>query len=327
MNVVRQVSPMRKRRTQALTAPERMTISVVVPTYMRVDDLSRCIAALDSQLRVPDEVIVVWRAGDEETERLLAERTGGRTRIRGVCVDEPGQVAALNVGLQAAAGDIVAFTDDDAAPFLDWLLRIEQHFKADGRLGGVGGRDYWDGVHRKGNHPVVGRVQWFGRCIGFHHEGVGEPRNVEILKGANMSFRRGAISNGFDRRLRGDGAQVANDLKLALEVRKQGWTLVYDPNVAVDHYLAVRHDDDKRTYRTPAAQTNASHNQALALLDYLSLWQVPVYLAWTVAIGSREVPGIAQVIRLKLSGVDRVGSIYWASLRGTLAGIRTWLRR
>lgn len=305
-----------------------MTVSVVVPSYMRPDELRRCIAALAAQLRPADEVIVVWRTGDKGAERLVAETAGRGVPIRGLCVDLPGQVAALNAGLEAAKGDIIAFTDDDAAPFPDWVLRIEQHFRADSRLGGLGGRDHWDGVRGKGNHAVVGRVQWFGRCIGFHHAGRGEPRAVDILKGANMSFRRSAIEAiGFDPRLRGDGAQVANDLKLALQVKKQGWALVYDPNVAVDHYMAPRHDDDKRTYRSAAAQSNASHNQALALLEYLSPWQVPIYLIWTFAIGSREVPGVAQAIRLKLRGVDRVGSIYLASLRGILAGIRTWLRR
>ena len=306
----------------------RMTISVVVPSYMRVDDLRRCIAALARQVRPADEIIIVWRTGDEETERLVAETGEEGTHIRSVRVDQSGQVAALNAGLQAATGDIVAFTDDDAAPLPDWLLRIEQHFRADSRLGGLGGRDFLGGVRQKGSRTVVGRVQWFGRCIGFHHDGVGEPRAVDILKGANMSFRRATIDAiGFDQRLRGEGAQVANDLKLALEVKKRGWALVYDPNVAVDHYMAARHDDDKRTDRSAAAQANAAHNQALALLEYLAPWQVPIYLAWALMVGTREIPGIAQVVRLKLRGINRVGRIYRASLSGTLSGIRTWLRR
>lgn len=317
-----------KRRKQPPAQRQRLTLSVVVPSYMRPDELRRCCEALVRQVRPADEIIIVWRAGDEATERLAAEATGWGANVVAIRVELPGQVAALNAGLRAAKGDLVAFTDDDAAPFPDWTLRIEQHFRANERLGGLGGRDHWDGVRGKGSRAVVGRVQWFGRCIGFHHEGYGEPRSVEILKGANMSFRRSVIEPiGFDWRLRGEGAQVANDLKLALQVKKRGWTLTYDPNVAVDHYMAVRHDDDQRTYRSAVAHSNASHNKALALLEYLPPWRVPIYLIWALVIGTSEMPGVAQAIRLRIRGTKDVGRIYRSSLHGTLAGIGTWLRR
>jgi cellulose synthase/poly-beta-1,6-N-acetylglucosamine synthase-like glycosyltransferase len=319
---------MKKPRKPPSVSPQRLTLSVVVPSYMRPVELRRCCEALSRQVQPADEIIIVWRAGDEVTERLVAEVAGWGGSIVAVRVEQPGQVAALNAGLRAAKGDIVAFTDDDAAPLPDWTLRIGQHFSADDRLGGLGGRDHWDGVRGKGSHAVVGRVQWFGRCIGFHHAGVGDPRRVEILKGVNMSFRRSVIEPiGFDHRLRGEGAQVANDLNLALQVKKRGWTLTYDPSVAVDHYMAVRHDDDQRTYRSALAQSNASHNSALSLLEYLPAWRVPIYLIWALAIGSSEIPGIAQAMRLQMRGTKSVGRIYRASLHGTLAGIGTWLRR
>jgi hypothetical protein len=44
--------------------------------------------------------------------------------------------------------------------------------------------------------------------IGNHHLGVGEPREVDVLKGVNMSYRRTAIADiHFDERMRGTGAQ------------------------------------------------------------------------------------------------------------------------
>jgi cellulose synthase/poly-beta-1,6-N-acetylglucosamine synthase-like glycosyltransferase len=116
----------------------------------------------------------------------------------------------MNAGLDAACGDIIAFTDDDAAPHTDWLERIEAHFLSDTNIGGVGGRDWvYHGTQlEEGEREVVGQVQWFGRVIGEHHLGVGEAREVDVLKGVNMSFRRSAIGNALrsaDARYRSPG--------------------------------------------------------------------------------------------------------------------------
>src|SRR4029078_12955747 len=142
------------------------------------------------------------------TNQLLENRMAALC-VRKVVVGEPGQVAALNLGLKQSQGDIIAITDDDAVPHPHWLEYIEGHFKRDPMIGAVGGREY---VYR-GAHLVdekkrrVGVVQWFGRAIGNHAAGFGNVREVEILKGANMSYRRKAIEGLlFYRRLRGDGA-------------------------------------------------------------------------------------------------------------------------
>lgn len=50
-----------------------MKLTVLVPTYRRPDDLSRCLSALLRQQRTPDEIVVVARADDEATHACLAE--------------------------------------------------------------------------------------------------------------------------------------------------------------------------------------------------------------------------------------------------------------
>ena len=86
-----------------------------------------------------------------------------------------------------------------------------------------------------------------GKICGNHHLGVGAPRTVSLLKGANMIYRRSAVGGlRFDTRLRGKGAQPCNDLSFSLSVRRTGWKMVYDPRVAVDHFPAERFDDNGR---------------------------------------------------------------------------------
>src|SRR3954453_17058366 len=129
---------------------EALSVAVLIPTFRRPEELARCLAALAAQRRRPDRVLGVARAGEEPTQRAAAAGPGGLA-VERVLVAAPGQVAALNAGLDALREDVVAITDDDCLPRPDWLERIERHFAADPRLGGLGGADRLAG----GRVPVV----------------------------------------------------------------------------------------------------------------------------------------------------------------------------
>jgi GT2 family glycosyltransferase len=303
-----------------------LNISVIVPTYRRVRDLLYCLEGLDKQLLKPYELLVIVRGSDLQTKAALQSRVDeGRLRI--VEVNQPGVVHALNMGIQHAVGDIIAITDDDAVPREDWLLRIEAIFREHPEVGGVGGRDW---VHHgdrivTGSKKTVGRLTWYGRVIGNHHLGAGDAREVDVLKGANMSFRRAALRGiAFEQLLRGTGAQVHNDLDISLSVRRAGWKLIYNPDVAVDHYPSLRHDEDQRGVFHPKALVNAVHNETLALLKHMKGIQRPVFLAWSILIGTSSAPGIIQFMRFW----PRERQVAWkkllASFRGRYEGWLTW---
>jgi cellulose synthase/poly-beta-1,6-N-acetylglucosamine synthase-like glycosyltransferase len=307
-----------------------MKMTVLVPTYRRPKDLERCLKALQQQIRSADEAIVVVRDTDRETCQLLDTLFTARPLpLQTLKVTIPGQVNALNIGLEYSTGDIIAITDDDAAPHPDWLERIEAHFLADERVGGVGGRDYMYFGNRleDGAKKTVGKISWFGRAVGNHHLGFGTARAVDVLKGANMSYRRTAIEGlQFDNRLRGSGAQVHNDLGFSLTVKNRGWKLIYDPAVAVDHYPAQRFDEDQRHAFNAIAWANRSHNETVELLDYLILPQKIVYSIWAVLVGTREVFGFIQLFRFLPTEKGLAAQKWWASVRGRWQGLQTWIR-
>jgi cellulose synthase/poly-beta-1,6-N-acetylglucosamine synthase-like glycosyltransferase len=231
------------------------------------------------------------RDADAESRALLQGCEFASSTLRVVTVSVPGMVAALNAGLEAARANIIAITDD-VVPRPDWLARINTYFRADPKVGGVGGRDWihHDGKVEGGARKVVGRVQWFGRVVGNHHLGVGKPREVCVLKGANMSYRRAAIQGvRFDERLRGTGAQVHNDLAFSLAVRRAGWKLIYDPSVAVDDYLAPRFGEDQRDRYD---WTSAAYNETLSLLEHLTPMRRLVFIIWAVLVRTRSSPGL-----------------------------------
>ncbi len=304
-----------------------LTISVVIPSYRRPKDLARCLDALKKQKRPADDVLVVVRDTDTETWTFIQTLNPEFLPLRTATVSVSGVVAAMNAGMDAAGGDIIAFTDDDAAPHTDWLERIEAHFLSDSNIGGVGGRDWvYHGTQlEEGEREIVGQVQWFGRVIGEHHLGVGEAREVDVLKGVNMSFRRSAIGQlRFDERMRGTGAQVHFELAFSLALKRSGWKLIYDPKVAVNHYPAQRFDEDRRNRFNDIALLNAVHNETLVLLENLPSTRRTAFAIWATCVGTRDAPGFLQWLRFLPKEGTLAGQKLLASLRGRWQAWETW---
>jgi glycosyltransferase involved in cell wall biosynthesis len=295
-----------------------MKLTVLVPSYRRSADLFRCLTALSKQTRPAEQVLVVLRSDDAETSETI-RAFQDRLPLEAVEVAISGQVHALNAGLARCHGDIVAITDDDAAPRPEWLARIEGHFAADPEIGGVGGRDwiYNDGVIELGDSKIVGTILWFGRVVGDHHRGVGPARDVDILKGANCSFRMAAIKPiGFDTRLRGSGAQVHNDMLVSLAVKHSGWRLIYDPQVTVDHYLGKRHDRDQRGKLNRDATVDRAYNLRLAMNEIQPAGRRMAAFLWQFAIGTTEAPGLLWVWRHVARGRKNILTVYQATRTG-----------
>ena len=273
---------------------------------------------------------MVVRDTDAETWQFLAQFNLDKLPLHTVKVTQPGVVAALNAGLAAVEGDIVSITDDDAAPHPDWLERIAAYFSCDSRLGGLGGRDW---IHHGSkledeSRLVVGQLQWFGRVIGNHHLGVGEPREVDVLKGVNMSFRTQAIGQlRFDKRMRGAGAQVHFEMAFTLALKRAGWKIIYDPNVAVDHYPAQRFDEDQRNNFNEIAFINLVHNETLVLLEHLPFIRRIIFLFWAVFVGTCDSLGLLQWLRFLPSQGQLAGKKLLASWRGRWQGYKQFVIR
>jgi cellulose synthase/poly-beta-1,6-N-acetylglucosamine synthase-like glycosyltransferase len=282
---------------------------------------------LQEQTKPVFQIIVVVRDIDAETWQFLEEFKDSNLPLQSVKVTVTGVVAALNAGLEAVMGDTLSITDDDAAPHPDWLERITAHFMADNNIGGVGGRDW---VHHGSkleddSREIVGKLQWFGRVIGDHHLGVGEPREVDVLKGVNMSFRSRAITGlRFDERMRGTGAQAHFEMSFTLALKRAGWQLLYDPKVAVDHYPAQRFDEDQRNNFNDIAFINIVHNETLALLEHLSPIRRTAFWLWSIFIGTRDALGLVQWLRLLPSQGKLADKKWLASMRGRKQGWETW---
>ena len=306
-----------------------METSVVIPTYKRTIDLKRCLEGLSRQILLPNEVIIVVRDTDFETKYLLENINIKKINIKSVIVSKSGVVSALNEGVNHSKGDIIAFLDDDAVPSIIWLEKIVEYYKQDTNIGGVGGRDliFEKGVPVSNSFKhTVGKLQWFGRVIGNHHLGTGGYREVDVLKGVNMSFRREAIGqHRFDNNLKGTGAQVGNELAFCLLVKKDGWRLIYDPDLIVEHYPAVRHDEDKRKTFNETAYYNAVFNDTYIIAsNFNSYFRNAIFYAWSILLGTSDKVGLTQWMRLFNKRENDTTKKFIICQKARLDGIKTW---
>jgi hypothetical protein len=120
-----------------MTWPHTPTCSVVICTDGRSAALAETLAALP-YLSGPDfEVCVVRGPTEDGIDRVLAAWGGrvkvGFTPLRNLSVSR-------NIGIALAAGDVIAFLDDDAVPEPEWLADLVAGFD-DARVASVGGRN------------------------------------------------------------------------------------------------------------------------------------------------------------------------------------------
>ena len=206
------------------------SVDVVVPTYRRPDLLEQCLDTLAAQTLAPGCVVVALRPDDLGSRAVVAAST-----LPGIVeakATEPGLLAALRVGVARTRAGVIAITDDDARPRPDWLERIVAAF-ADPMVGAVGGRINLGLPPRPG--ALVGDINRVGRLIGNHEIGSGDAREVDVLAGANATFRADTLMLPVSGVLFGDGAEPHYEVLIDAWVRRKGRLVVFDPAIVVDH--------------------------------------------------------------------------------------------
>ena len=284
-------------------------------------DLSRCLAALGCQHLSFDEIVVATRLDDPGS---AAAARASPTPCTVLELDAPGVLAAMVAGTRATSSEIVCFTDDDAVAPPDWLERLDAALAGAALVGGVGGRDVIvvDGSPLDAPRTNdVGRVSWFGRHVGHHHLGAGSARDVAFLKGVNAAYRRRAL--GLPRGLRGAGAQAHFEVAVGRYAREQGYRLVYDPAICVEHHPAARQGGEQRGAPSPRAVSDAAYNLVVSIGGRTGLRRV----AYAAVVGDRGAPGLVRALLAAVRGDRETARRLVPSVRGTLAGGWALLRR
>jgi GT2 family glycosyltransferase len=220
-----------------------VSVSVVVPTCDRPDDLRRCLTSLCTQRTARRlEIILVDNRPSRGTGRATA-----REFPHVVVVDEPrpGLSYARNAGFAAATGDILVATDDDVVAPPNWIEKLVAPFaRAD--------------VMAVTGHVLPLELETESQCRFEAYGGLGKGfQGFEVdgpwfrsLSDAVPTWHLGATANAAfratifeDRRIglldealgAGMPTGCSEDTLLFYRILKAGHVHVYEPNAFVWH--------------------------------------------------------------------------------------------
>lgn len=212
-------------------------VSVVINTCNRAEHLRRLLAGLAHLREVEFEVVVVNGPSTDGTPALLEEYRG---RIKVVACPSRNLSESRNLGIAAAAGEIVAFIDDDALPGDPyWLKRCVDMLAEDAshQVGVLGGPV----LHRDSPHFEFrgGLTSDYGFQIFDLDQALdasSEHQWIQGVRGCNCLFRREALAGvgGFDRFY----TYYLDETDVCLRLVRAGHAVIYMPENAVRHFSA-----------------------------------------------------------------------------------------
>ncbi len=232
------------------TAPADMLphcprVSVVVCCYNGGRTLAQCLESLQ-QLRYPNyEVILVDDGSTDDTAAIAARFPD----VIAIHQENKGLSESRNVGLRAATGGIIAYTDADCFADPDWLSHLVHQLD----------RTKADAVGGPNISPDDG---WLAACV---NASPGQPTHVlesdqvaEHVPGCNMAFRREALEtiNGFDPQFH----RAGDDVDICWRLQQAGGWITFAAGAFVWHH------------RRPTPQTyfrqQSGYGEAEALLRF-----------------------------------------------------------
>jgi GT2 family glycosyltransferase len=196
-------------------------ISVVVCSYNGARTIRECCDGL-TRLSYPNFEVIVINDGSTDATGKIAGEYGFRV----VSTHNQGLSNARNLGCQAAAGEIVAYIDDDAYPDPHWLTYLAAAFM-NTEHAGIGGPN----VPPSGNGLIADCV---AHAPGGPVHVLLSDREAEHIPGCNMAFRKSALEeiDGFDPQFRSAG----DDVDICWRLQKKGYTLGFSPSAMVWHH-------------------------------------------------------------------------------------------
>jgi len=209
-----------------------MDVSVIICSYNRASSLIntlKSLEALECQPGISWELIVVDNNSTDETRAIVAEFVNqGTLPLKYVFEKKQGLSYARNAGIKQAAGNILAFTDDDCIVDRHWLAAISHEFDSDASLSGIGGRVE---LYNINDAPVS--IRPFRERIPF----LSLAQLFYLIQGCNMAFRSEVFEKvgGFDPSFGSNNGLVADDTDFVFRAYRKGLKMVFVPEVLVYH--------------------------------------------------------------------------------------------
>ena len=218
-----------------------MNVSVILCTYNRSESLAKALASI-ARSTVPDsiqwEVLVVDNNSRDATRSVVEDFCRRDPSIfRYLFEPRQGKSYALNAGIEAARGEILAFTDDDVTVEPTWLHNLTSSLTK-GDWAGAGGKTL---PEKSFSAPrwMASEDRYALGPLAMFDLGC-EPRELlEPLFGNNMAYRREVFREygGFRTELGpAPGSEIrSEDTELGQRLLSAGKRLRYEPSAIVYH--------------------------------------------------------------------------------------------
>lgn len=228
-------------------------LSVIICTINRSEDLQETLESIDSQPRLPDELVIVDQSTDDSTERLSKRKRP--YPVRYIRQEEKSLTAARNRGVDNAKGDVLVFLDDDVTLERDYLAECASAF-SDPQAAAVTGyvTNYFDPLGPKWIFIVNKYYNWLfandflnpyacgARGVFGNTYPVLEPKEsieCSTLSGCNFAVRRDVFETNdmcFDEQL--VRYSFKEDADFGYRLYKSGAKILLDPRMRLVHRIS-----------------------------------------------------------------------------------------
>ena len=250
---------------------ETPMVSVVICAYNAERTMRSCLESL-RKIKYPNyEVVIVDDGSRDRTADIAADFP----EFRLIRQPNKGLSVARNVGMQAARGELIAYTDSDCVVDPDWLTLIVRAM-GEGGFDGCGGPNY--APHEEELVAACVSASPGAPC----HVLTGDDR-AEHLAGCNMVFRKTALLSigGFDSQFTAAG----DDVDICWRLLDAGFSLGFCPAAFVWHF---RRNTVKAYY---GQQRGYGRAEAMLFLKYPERFNTLGQIKWRGTI-----PGLARTI-------------------------------
>lgn len=236
-------------RVPQVADPEQVKLpmcSVIICSYNGGSTVESCLRSME-KLRYPSyEVVFVDDGSTDGTQEILKKFPW----VRNIRQKNMGLSHARNVGLGAARGEIVVYTDSDCEADEDWLYYLALNLVRS-KHAGMGGPNL-----------IPDEGSWVADCVGLSPGGpthvMIDDRTAEHVPGCNMAYYTWAakLINGFDPQFR----KAGDDVDFIWRLQHLGYSIGYAPSAQVWHY--------RRNTIKAYLKQQRGYGEAEALLKY-----------------------------------------------------------
>lgn len=256
-----------------------LDISVVIPTYNRLETLRHVIPTLLAQ-DVPSEryeLLVCDSNSNDGTAEYLAEVSAQNPNVRHLPGAYTGRAMARNAGITAAHGEVVLFNDSDILASPGLLSQHMRHHEARSGIAVVGLEVQVNSLEDyafKRDHP---------QARGSLHPPTRKKLSWLYFLTGNASVRRSDLLRVgcFDESFTGYGHE---DLELGYRLQRAGIEILYEPRAVNYHCQDVPHEDQVEKMKLAGRSTVRFYRKHPHFAVMANLGMTPVSLGLHAAL-------------------------------------------